>query len=93
MVTAIDLSDPPRHLRAGPVLGDDGKPLAEQPPGVDVSARYGITPRLAGEWIRRMIAAGAIAKVGRVPVGRLSATDAWVASGGQSLRRSRAVRP
>ncbi len=58
----------------------------------DLAQRYGITPRLAGEWIRRMIAAGIVRKIGKLPVGRLSVCDEWVASGGTSLRRSRGGR-
>ena len=54
---------------------------------VDFAERYKITPRLGGEWIRRMIAAGVITKMGRVPVGRLSACDTFVASGGLSPKR------
>lgn len=55
----------------------------------ELAERYGLTTRLAGEWIRRMLAAGVIAKLGNLPVGRLSACDEWVASGGKALRRSR----
>lgn len=54
----------------------------------ELAERYGITPRLAGEWIRRMIAAGVIAKIGNCPVGRLSACDEWLASGGKTTRRA-----
>lgn len=59
----------------------------------ELASRYGITPRLAGEWIRRMIAAGVVAKIGNLPVGRLSVCDDWVASGGKQLKRSRGGRP
>ncbi len=78
MVTAIELSDPPRRLRAGPT-DDVG--------AVDLSARYGITSRLAREWITRLVAAGVVSKVGRLPMGRLSACDAWVAAGGPASMR------
>jgi hypothetical protein len=58
----------------------------------DVAARYGITERLAGEWIRRAKAAGVVTTLGRVSVVRWSALDAWVASGGAAAPRSRGRR-
>lgn len=49
-----------------------------------VATRYTITERLAGDWIRGALAAGAIKKLRGVIVGRWSALDAWVAAGGES---------
>ena len=70
-------------MKAGELVLDPPQRLRD----VDIAERYKITPRLGGEWIRRMIAAGVVAKMGRLPVGRLSACDQWVASGGQSKKR------
>jgi hypothetical protein len=50
----------------------------------ELAARYGITPRLAGEWIRAMVAAGVVRKLGRWPMGRLSVVDEWVDNGGEA---------
>lgn len=49
---------------------------------VDLAERHSITERTAGEWLRAMVAAGVVKKLGRIIVGRLSATDFWVENGG-----------
>ena len=58
---------------------------------VAVAKRLDITPRLAGEWIRAMVAAGVLKKIRAVSVGRWSAIDAWVESGG-AVTHKRTVR-
>ena len=44
----------------------------------------GIKPRTADEWLRRMVAAGVVKKVGRVIIGRWRDVDEWLLSGGQA---------
>lgn len=56
---------------------------------VDLKARYNITPRLGGDWLRAMCAANVIRKLRGVFVGRWSAIDAWVESGGVTTGRGR----
>lgn len=51
----------------------------------DIVERFGITPRLARDWLRDMLNAGAISKVGRHFFGDLPAVDAWVRSGGPKV--------
>jgi hypothetical protein len=48
----------------------------------DVAARYQVSERLAGEWIRAAVAAGTVRKMRRLVIGRWSQLDAWVAAGG-----------
>lgn len=57
-----------------------------------VASRYGITERLAADWIRNAIAAGAIKTLRGVIIGRWSALDEWVAAGGQVPARRRGGR-
>ncbi len=58
-------------------------------PGL-VADRYDITPRLAGDWLRAMRVAGVVRKLGGMHVGRWSAIDAWVESGGQVTTKRKA---
>lgn len=51
--------------------------------------RYGITKRLASEWIRRAITAGVLKRIGRTIVGIPRELDAWVAAGGVVPPRKR----
>lgn len=78
MVTAAtEFTDPPRQLRA----------TASDAAGVvDIAARYGLTERTAGEYLRRMYAAGVIGKRGRYFFGRLSKVDAWFCGEGRGRR-------
>lgn len=63
-------------------------PINEAPVRVrDVlfAARYGISKRLGGEWLRRAEAAGVVARVGaRLFYARLSALDEWVLAGAKA---------
>ena len=55
----------------------------------DLKARYKITDRLAGDWLRAMCAANVVRKLRGVFVARWSAIDAWVESGGVTTGRGR----
>lgn len=58
---------------------------------VDVQARHGgVFRRVAGEWLRVMVAAGTLQKLRRVTGRRWSASDAWLEAGGAGAQfRSR----
>ncbi len=51
---------------------------------ITVANRYGITRRLAREWLRRLVAAGVATKLNRMFFARLTAVDAWVLAGGKA---------
>lgn len=57
----------------------------------DLAARYRISKRTAGEWLRAMVAEGIIKKaLGKkrgMTIGRWSAIDAWVENGGSAPGR------
>jgi hypothetical protein len=55
----------------------------------NVAARYGISKRLANEWIRRAVVDGAAVKVGRWTVARITEMDAWVMAGAGREHRAR----
>lgn len=52
----------------------------------DLAARYLISERLAGDWIRWMAADGVLRKLRGTKIGRWSKVDAWVESGGETRR-------
>jgi hypothetical protein len=87
----IDISEDGFRPTSSRYLGPDRPADPPDPPRrlkpEDLADRYGISRRVAGEWIRAMVAAGIARKLGRWPMGRLSACDAWVASGGESPKR------
>lgn len=55
----------------------------------DIARRYLISDRLAGDWLRAMVADGTLRKLRGTKVGRWSKVDAWVESGGESRRGRR----
>ena len=59
-------------------------PVDDPPRHLDpayVGDRYKISPRSAGEMIRRAVAANVVKKVGKFRFARVSAFDAWIAAG------------
>lgn len=69
-----------------------GGPVFEAPVrirDIAVASRYDISRRVAAEWLRRLHAAGIVAKVGRQFFARWSAVDAWVMAGATPVARTR----
>jgi hypothetical protein len=54
-----------------------------------VAARYGISTRLAEDWIARAVRDGAAVKVGRWTMARASEMDVWVMAGAGRDHRAR----
>lgn len=50
----------------------------------DLARRYGVCERTARDYLRGMKAAGVVAKIRNVLIGRWSVMDAWLEAGGKA---------
>lgn len=72
------------HADPGQPITDATVPRRLRPD--DVAERYGISPRLARDWMRRLVTCGTAVKVGQVIMAAPADVDAWVRRGGQPAR-------